>query len=93
MKIAPQVLLDVFCWGADYGQLKMEEEREMEEYFDAAVCLRAAKKYHVPSAPARRRQVHSEKWFKAKRESYRKWLDFYKRYCEETKNKSIEGAL
>jgi hypothetical protein len=69
------LLFEAFCYGVDYGQLLMEEERENEGIFDAFLCGVSAKKYGVPSAPTRTRQVHSEKWFAAKRKSKADFLD------------------
>ena len=73
-------LWNIFYWGVDYGQLLMEEERESEEISDAMVCAHASRKYCIPSVPLRRRQVHSEKWFEAKRGSFRQWKEFMKSY-------------
>jgi len=80
--VTPSDLWDIFFWGAGYGQLLMEEERENEEIFDAAGCAHFARKRNVPSIPVRRRQIHSEKWFEAKREGYREFIQFYKNYAE-----------
>lgn len=33
-------------------------------------------KFSMPSQPAPRRQLHSEKWFNAKRESFKKFQNF-----------------
>ena len=76
--ITAKELWDVFFWGVDYGQLLMEQERENEEIFDAALCSMASRKFAVPSTPVRRRQLHSEKWFDAKRKSYHSFLAFQK---------------
>jgi hypothetical protein len=76
-RITQQTIWDVFWWGVDYGQLLMEEERETEELFDAAVGYIGTRKYNKPSHPVRRRQLHSEKWFNAKRSGYEKFLDIY----------------
>jgi len=69
-------LYQVYHWGAMEGQLLMEEERENEEIFDAFICVHSGKKYGVPSAPARRRQIHSEKWFAAMRKAKTEFNEF-----------------
>ena len=71
------ILWKCFYLGISYGELLMEEERENEEMFDACLCSASGRKYTVPSAPARRRQVHSEKWFAAKRKDYKEFQDLY----------------
>jgi hypothetical protein len=68
-------LFDVFCMGIDYGQLLMEQERENEELFDAFNCACVARKYCIPSTIIPRRQIHSKKWFDAKRQSYNKFIE------------------
>jgi len=73
-------LWNIFYWGVDFGQMLMEQERENEEMFDAALCSFGARKFNVPTVPVRRRQLHSEKWFNAKKESYNKWLEFQKKF-------------
>jgi hypothetical protein len=60
------LLIDVFSWGVDYGQILMEQERDSEDVFDAFQCGIAARKFNVPSAIARRRQPHSKEWRDAK---------------------------
>jgi hypothetical protein len=76
-------LYDVYFWGASEGQLLMEEERENEELFDAAVCSAGSRKLCVPTSPVRRRQVHSEQWFKAMREGKKNFKDFLERKLRE----------
>jgi len=75
-------LYQVYFWGMSEGQVLMEEEREIEDMFDAAVCGYSGKKYCVPSAPARRRQIHSEKWFNAMRKAKTDFNSFIKRKLE-----------
>lgn len=72
-KITP---FDIFCWGVDYGQLLMEEERDTEDWADAFNCCLVARKTAMPSVPIPRRQPHSEKWRNAKRESFKKFKDY-----------------
>ena len=69
------ILLKVFSLGIDYGQLLMEEEKENEETFDAFMGCQSNKKYNVPCHPQERRQLHSEKWFKAKRGSFEEFME------------------
>ena len=70
---------DIFCWGVDYGQLLMEEERDNEDLFDAVNCYFVARKTAMPSNPTPRRQPHSNKW----RETKRKGWENFKNYCKE----------
>uniref|UniRef100_A0AAU8AU90 Uncharacterized protein n=1 Tax=Dulem virus 31 TaxID=3145749 RepID=A0AAU8AU90_9VIRU len=74
--VTSKQLFDIFSWGADYGQLTMEEEREQEEWADAFQGVIIDSKYNMPSHPAPRRQLHSEKWFNAKKESLKKFEKF-----------------
>jgi len=76
-------LYDVYFWGMAHGQLLMEQERESEELFDAVVCYHSSRKYNVPSAPARRRQTHSDKWFEAMNKDVRSFKDFIAKKNEE----------
>lgn len=69
-------LYDVYFWGASEGLLAAETERLSEEMFDAAVCEHSGKKYCVPSAPVRRRQLRSDKWFEAMKKDKGKFVDF-----------------
>jgi hypothetical protein len=77
MKITKEDVWKVFWWGAQYGQLLMEEERENEETFDAFLCAVGSRKLCLPTTPAQRRQIHGQKWFDAMREGYRNFLDYY----------------
>jgi len=76
-------LYQVYFWGASEGQLLMEEERESEEIFDAAICAYSGRKFGVPSAPARRRQIHSEKWFAAMRKAKDDFNNFIKQKLQQ----------
>lgn len=69
-------LFEIFSWGVDYGQLTMEEERASEEWADAFQGVIIDKKFSMPSMPTPRRQIHSDKWFNAKRESFKKFENF-----------------
>jgi hypothetical protein len=89
MTITDKDVWNVFCWGVEYGQLLMEEERESEELFDAAVCYQSGLKYGVPSSPIQRRQLHSDKWFAAKKEGYKNFLEFFSRITKEQKAKEV----
>jgi hypothetical protein len=77
MSIESENVWKAFWWGVGYGQLLMEEERENEELFDAAVCYQSGLKYGIPSNPVQRRQIKSDKWFSAMREGYAKFLELY----------------
>ena len=72
------LLFDAFCYGVDYGQLLMEEERDSEDTFDAFLCSETGRKYTIPSPQAKRRQPHSDKWREAKKESYNKFQSLLK---------------
>ena len=74
-------IFEIFSWGVDYGQLTMEEEREQEEWADAFQGCIIDKKFSMPSMPAPRRQLHSEKWFNVKRESFKKFKNFMLENC------------
>lgn len=76
-------LFKVYFWGISEGQLLMEEERENEELFDAAVCSFGSRKLCIPTVPVRRRQIHSEKWFEAMRKAEQEFREFIKRKVEE----------
>jgi hypothetical protein len=87
MNITNKDVWKVFWWGVEYGQLLMEEERKSEEMFDAAVCYQSGLKYGVPSSPIQRRQLHSDKWFAAKRKGYKNFLEYYALLHSETEHK------
>lgn len=72
-------LFDVFCMGVDYGQLLMEEERENEGIFDAFLGNAFDKKYSMPMAQTQTRQIHTEKWFEAKRKSKKRFTKLIKK--------------
>jgi len=64
-----KLLWDAFSCGVDYGQLKMEEERDKEETFNGFLDVVHDKKFNIPIKSQQRRQIHSQKWFEAKRKS------------------------
>jgi hypothetical protein len=76
-------LFQVYFWGMAEGQLLMEEERENEELFDAAICSIGARKLCIPTVPVQRRQIHSEKWFEAMRKAKIDFNNFVRRKREE----------
>jgi hypothetical protein len=78
-------LWKAFCWGADYGQLLMEEERDMEDWADAFQGHIFDSKRCAPAQIAPRRQLMSDKWREAKRESKRKFFALQKRAFEAEK--------
>jgi hypothetical protein len=71
-------IYNIYFWGMSEGQLLMEEERESEELFDATLCAIGSRKQNIPTVPARRRQIHSEKWFKAMRQAKQDFNQFLK---------------
>lgn len=68
------LLMQIFSYGIDYGQLLMEEERDNEEWADAFNCYLSDLKTSMPSQPIPRRQPHSDNWRNAKRESLYKFM-------------------
>ena len=76
-------LYNIYSWGIHEGQLLMEEERENEDLFDAAVCCVGSRKFGIPTSPVRRRQVHSEQWFAAMREGKKNFKNFVKKKLKE----------
>jgi hypothetical protein len=68
-------LIDVCFWGVDDGLILAEQERDSEEFADAALCYKYAQKMGVPSAIAERRHPHSEAWRQAKQESIAKFVN------------------
>lgn len=69
------VLMQVFRYGVDYGQLLMELERDDEDTADAFQGVIIDEKYSMPSQSAPRRMPHSDEWRKAKSESLYKALE------------------
>ena len=68
--VLPEIdLFDIFRFGVDYGQLLMEQERQGEGLFDAFLGTVFDNKFSMPMAQTQTRQVHSEKWFDAKKKS------------------------
>jgi hypothetical protein len=80
-KIDAAVLWKCFYLGISYGQLLAEEERENEEWFNAGICAVSTRKRGPLSAPVRR-QVHSEKWFAAKRKDYKEFQELYHSFIQ-----------
>jgi acyl-CoA reductase-like NAD-dependent aldehyde dehydrogenase len=78
IQVTIEELYQVYFWGISEGQVIMEEERESEELFDAAVCAYGSRKYGIPTSPVRRRLVHSEKWFNAMRKDKADYISFIK---------------
>lgn len=76
------VLMQVFRYGVDYGQLLMELERDDEDTADAFQGVIIDEKYSMPSQLAPRRLPHSDEWKKAKSESLYKALEIIGRHRE-----------
>lgn len=70
MELTTELAFDIFSWGADYGQLKMEEERDNEDLFSGFLGCIYDKKTSTPMKEPQRRQPHSENWRNAKRKSF-----------------------
>jgi hypothetical protein len=74
----------IYFWGMSEGQLLMEEERDSEETFDAALCAIGSRKYGLPTIPVRRRQVYNEEWFEEMRKRKVEFAEFVKAKIKET---------
>ncbi len=68
-------IFEIFCMGVDFGQLLMEEERESEGLFDAFLNVQYDKKFSMPMAQTQTREVHSKKWFNAKRQGLSNFIE------------------
>jgi hypothetical protein len=71
-------LSEVFYWGVGYGQLLMEEERDMEDLADGFQGYLIDQKYCMAAAPAPRRLPKSEEWRESMRKGYRQFLTLLK---------------
>lgn len=85
MDLTFELLLDIFSWGVDYGQLLAEEERDSEDLFDAFICYGKAQKTAMPSAPIERRKPMSDKWRNAKRQGYKNFLELIPKVIDNIK--------
>lgn len=70
MELTSELAFNIFSWGADYGQLKMEEERDNEDLFHSFLGYEHSQKTAMPLNGVKRREPHSEKWRNAKRKSF-----------------------
>jgi|GEM_PF-3511553 len=70
-------LFTIFEYGVDYGLLLAKEERIRDEWAGAFQGSVFARKFAMPSSPAQPRQIHSDKWFEAKRKSFNNFLHLY----------------
>jgi len=70
-------IVKIFEYGVDYGLLLAEQERQGEELFDAFQGSAFSAKFAMPSAPAERRQLRSDKWFEAKKKSLVEFAEIY----------------
>lgn len=68
-------LMTAYECGIDHGLLLAEQERDSEDFFDAAGCAFYAARMCVPSVPPRRRQPHSTAWRGAKQASMDRFLE------------------
>lgn len=73
MELTTSLAFEIFSYGADYGQLKMEEERDNEDIFNSFIGYQVSRKTAMPVKDIQRRQPHSEKWRDAKTESFKKF--------------------
>ncbi len=80
-------LFDIFCFGVDYGQLLMEQERQGEGFFDAFLGTVYSNKFSMPMAQTLTRRVHSEKWFNAKKKSLNEFQELMIKLKGKTKIK------
>lgn len=81
---------DIFCWGIDYGQLLMEEERDSEDWADAFHGAVFARKMCMPANPIERRQPHSQEWRNAKKESFLKFMEYEANRRESMKESEVQ---
>jgi len=79
----------IFEWGIDYGQFLMEQERDSEDLFDAALCSVYSKKMSMPSQQATRRQPHTQKWREVKAGGFKKFMSFI---CKKVKELEDKGS-
>lgn len=77
----------IFQMGVDYGQLLMELERDSEDVCDAFQGVIIDEKYSMPSNPAPRRMPHSDKWRKAKLESFYTAMEMIGKFKEKENDK------
>lgn len=70
MDLTIDLAFDIFSMGADYGQLKMEEERDNEDLFHSFLGYGYSRKNALPLKGLKRREPHSDKWRNAKRRSF-----------------------
>jgi hypothetical protein len=76
LKLSLEEIMKIYSWGISAGLVMAEEEREGEELFDSAVCWHSSRKFNIPSAPARRRQLKSGEWSAAMRNDEKKFFYF-----------------
>lgn len=76
--------LKIFSWGVDVGLLFAEQEREKEEWAEAWKGYAVARRTAMPAQTSSRRELHSEKWFAAKRSSLEEFKDFLAEVARET---------
>jgi hypothetical protein len=81
-------ITEVFYWGVGYGQLMMEEERDMEDWADAFQGHIIGRKYSMPSAIAPRRLPKSEEWREVMRKGYKRFLSL----LHDDRNKNIKNT-
>ena len=74
-------IFDIFSWGVDYGQLLMEEEYQ-NNWADAVNCFLVAQKTGMPTHYIPHREPHSDKWLKAKKESFTKFKNYLLKHYE-----------
>jgi len=74
-----KALITAYECGIDYGLLLAEQERDSEDFFDAAGCAIYAKKMCVPSTPAPRRRPRSAAWRETKKASMPRFLEIIAR--------------
>lgn len=85
-KVDIKTAFRIFNWGVDVGLLFAEQEREKEEWAEAWKGYAVARRTGMPSHSSSRRQLHSEKWFAAKRASFEEFKDFLAEVGHEANN-------
>lgn len=83
MILTTKLAFDIFSWGVDWGQLKMEEERDKEDLLNAFNGYLADRRTSMPANDIQRRLPHSEKWRGAKKNSFKSFKKLLFKITEE----------
>lgn len=64
-----KALIKAYGYGIDYGLLKAEEERDIEDLFNAGLGVAYDDKMSMPLNATQRRQPHSDEWRQPKKKA------------------------